>query len=246
MKIETNTLSPALRSFFLIILFSLSWATTSFATFPPKSGPKKKTKSPFDPNVGLGNNYWEFGGGYGLWYQSNQLHMENSLGPRELFVEYGKMNFPVSIAAGYNFNTQFTQEGFLLSPDYKYLRVNFNFSHFMGEELSKDLKLYAFGGMNLWNADLQDTRDPIAGSEANLIEKDNGAGVLAGAGIRYYFGPVGIGAQYNYFGGKGEYFAGTDDKLSTWTGSSQLLATLSFRITTSGKKNNKILCPTYR
>lgn len=185
--------------------------------------------------------YLELGLGAGAWYQSDQRNMVGQQLPLFGFVEVSKDLSPLSYGISYNTYTSFQQGDFTLSPDYASIYGRYSLSKAF-RFIPPALDAYVMAGVSGWRAQLSDNREPGFQS-AQQIQYDTGVGWMAGSGVRYYFGNLGIGAQWNYFNAQGRYtVTDGDSPVQVETGSSQVQITLSYRF----RLGDPIKCPTFR
>jgi hypothetical protein len=204
-------------------------------TFFPVSGPDRFAA--YFPR----SLYLETGIGAGLWYQSDQVNMEGQQLPLMAFLEISKDLSPLSYGISYNTYSSYRQRDFTLSPEYASLYARYSVSKLFGF-VPPELDVYAMAGMTGWRAEFRDERDPQFQS-SEPVQFDAGLGWMAGAGIRYYYKNLGIGAQWQYFNAQGEYVITDEDGgISVETGSAQVQITLSYRF----RLSDPIKCPTFR
>lgn len=184
--------------------------------------------------------YLEPGIGIGVWYQSDQLNMEPQQLPLMAFLEVSKDLSPLSYGISYNTFTSFRQRDFVLNPEYATLYARYSFSQLF-PFIPPQLDAFIMAGATAWQAELKDERAPEFRS-AEPVETDRGAGWMVGAGVRYYFKNLGLGAQWSYCNAQASFLAGADEPVEVAVGSAQLQLTLSYRFQLS----DPIKCPTFR
>lgn len=185
--------------------------------------------------------YLEPGLGAGVWYQSDQVNMESQQLPLMAFLEVSKDLSPLSYGISYNTYSSYRQRDFILNPEYATLYARYSLGRLF-KFIPPALDVFAMGGVSFWRAELRDERDPQFQSP-NPVQFDAGIGWMGGAGARYYFKNLGIGAQWNYFSAQGSYLiADGEDSVGVEVGSAQVQVTLSYRF----RLGDPIKCPTFR
>lgn len=185
--------------------------------------------------------YLEPGIGAGVWYQSDQLNMEGQRLPLMGFLEVSKDLSPLSYGVSYNGYTSYQQRDFILNPEYATLYARYSVSRLF-KFIPPNIDVFAMAGVSGWRAELRDDRDPQFQSP-QPVQFDAGVGWMAGAGARYYYKNLGIGAQWNYFNAQGSYIiADGEESVGVEVGSAQVQVTLSYRF----RLGDPIKCPTFR
>lgn len=205
---------------------------------------KRRNHKPFKKKKNNQNNtnYLEIGGGYGIWYQSNQIKMEPYQNPIEAFIGYGRTNQPLSYQLGISSRTSFAQEVFVLKPTVFFAGIKYSAGNLL-TELPQWVDPYVVGGLTLTRAILTDRVYPGIVNYEFKEEKDQRIGAYAGAGISFKYRNFYFGPQFTYYiSGNGQYLAGAFEKqninMSTMTVTVRI--TYRFRL-----RSNKILCPSY-
>ncbi|MFP4095788.1 MAG: outer membrane protein [Cyclobacteriaceae bacterium] len=204
-------------------------------TFFPASGPDRFAT--YFPR----SLYLEAGIGAGIWYQSDQVNMEGQQLPLMAFLEISKDLSPLSYGISYNTYSTYQQREFFFAPEYASLYARYSVSKLF-DFVPPEIDVYAMAGLAGWRAELRDERDPQFQS-SQPVQFDAGMGWMAGAGVRYYYRNLGIGAQWQYFNAQGEYIITDEDgAVTVETGSAQVQITLSYRF----RLGDPIKCPTFR
>lgn len=202
-------------------------------------GVKWNVQEGYNPQRAAGSRYLEIGGGVSVWYTSTQNGLENDFLPFHFFAEYGNTASPLSVGLGFNTGGRYVQEGVVLRPDYIPIYAKYNVAplfYFIPEKLD----VYGLAGIAAWQADLEDER--LNQPDENRFQSDGGVGLVAGVGTTYRLGNFGIGAQFTYFSGKGDFALGGTESTQINTGSAQLSILLSYRFIFGG---DRLTCPTY-
>lgn len=185
--------------------------------------------------------YLEPGIGAGVWYQSDQVNMEGQRLPLMAFLEVSKDLSPLSYGISYNGYTSYRQRDFILNPEYASLYARYSVSRLF-KFIPPAFDVFAMAGISGWRAELRDERDPQFQS-SQPVQFDAGVGWMAGAGVRYYYKNLGIGAQWNYHNAQGNYLISDDEaSVGVEVGAAQAQITLSYRF----RLGDPIKCPTFR
>jgi hypothetical protein len=185
--------------------------------------------------------YLEPGFGAAVWYQSDQVNMENQRLPLMGFLEVSKDLSPLSYGVSYNGHTSYQQRDFVLNPEYATLYARYSVSKLF-KFIPPAVDVFAMAGVSGWRAELRDDRDPQFQSP-QPVQFDAGVGWMAGAGARYYYKNLGLGAQWNYFNAQGSYLiADEQESVGVEVGAAQVQITLSYRF----RLGDPIKCPTFR
>ncbi|MBT32005.1 MAG: hypothetical protein CMO01_20285 [Thalassobius sp.] len=186
--------------------------------------------------------YLEIGIGPAVWQTSHEPLMENERNAIHFFVEYGDMLKPLSYVAGVNFNAAFIQEGYLLEPEYYFFHLKYSPSR-KWYNWPIWMNIYGLAGATYWQASLTNTGFGGATNNENLIEEDNGLGLITGAGVSFEFFNFSLITQFTYILGIGQYEAGGFYPQDVHVGSAQINVMLSYRFFLSGLQWR---CPTYK
>lgn len=185
--------------------------------------------------------YLEPGIGAGVWYQSDQVNMVGQQLPLMAFLEVSKDLSPLSYGISYNTYSSYRQREFVLNPEYATIYGRYSVSSLF-KFVPPALDVFVMAGVSGWRAELRDERDPQFQS-SQPVQFDAGIGWMAGAGARYYFKNLGIGAQWNYHNAQGSYLISDDDaSVGVEVGAAQVQVTLSYRF----RLGDPIKCPTFR
>lgn len=193
----------------------------------------------YNPQQAAGFKYLEVGGGISILYSSTQNGLENDGMPFHFFAEFGNTARLLSVGVGFNTGGRYVEEGVFLRPDYIPVYIKYNIAPLF-YFIPKKLDVYGLAGISAWQADLEDER--LNQPEENRFQSDGGVALVAGVGTTYRLGNFGVGAQFTYFTGKGEYALGGIESTEVNTGSMQLSLLLSYRFIFGGKG---LTCPTY-
>lgn len=185
--------------------------------------------------------YLEAGIGAGAWYQSDQVNMDGQQLPLMALLEISKDLSPLSYGISYNAYSSYQQRDFTFNPEYASLFAKYSVSKLF-IFVPPEIDVYAMAGLAGWRAELRDKREPQFQS-SQPVQFDAGMGWMAGAGVRYYFRNLSIGAQWQHFNALGEYVISDEDgAVTVEAGSSQVQITISYRF----RLGDPIKCPSFR
>ncbi|MGI9545431.1 MAG: hypothetical protein ACR2MX_19375 [Cyclobacteriaceae bacterium] len=227
------------------IITCLLAAQVTFAgngdTGKPRPGKKMKIIRNSSAYQGAKLQYVEITGGYGIWVQSAQSNFRNADRPLFGSIEIGNTHSPVSFGIGASIKSRFNRDSLVLSPDYASAFAKYKISQLL-PVLPSGLEIYGLAGVITWRSNLDNLKTVTSEFSIPSGQKDQGIGMLLGAGVQYRYRDFGLGAQFQWITGKGSYVLGDGSTAGVLTGSKQVNVILSYRIVWGQKKIN---CPIY-
>ena len=126
---------------------------------------------------------------------------------------------PISFGIGGISHTDFKRGGLTLQNQHAIAFGKYRFSHTLSG--SSAIEVYGMGGVNTWQSKLDNTEENVTEFSIPGGQKDTGVGMLLGAGVNYRYRGVGIGGQFLWLTGKGNYQLADESAVGVLTGSMQ-------------------------
>lgn len=183
----------------------------------------------------------ELRGGAAAWNYLDQSDFKATAPPLFGSLTFGKIFSPISVGAGYSARTNAEFHTYRLENSYIFGFLQLQVLQAITSEPSP-LEIYLMGGINNWKSALSYPADGTNDGSPIIEERKSGIGSFAGLGILYRFRNLGLGAEYQWFLGEGQYTGGADVPSTLLTGSGQLMVTASIRFVWGGKT---VQCPIY-
>lgn len=191
-------------------------------------------------NHQFGLRYITLSAGAGAWSKSWQPGMEGRLIPCSIIAEYGRTSFPLSITAGAIIRNTYTLDRFLLNPNN--FIAGIRYAPLTGKKVAEKFNIYCTGGISVCYARFTEEINPGIVDYEYKIEKEYGAGLVAGAGAGYRIRQFEIRPSLFYFTGSADFFAGHFTRQHFDTGSMQLHLMICYRMIFNP---NRRTCPVY-
>lgn len=206
-----------------------------------RKGKKMKITRNSGSYRGANLQYLEITGGYGVWIRSAQTGFTSSDTPLFGSIEYGNTLSPLSFGMGASIGNRSVRDSIAIDPQYAYVFAKLRFSDLV-PNLPSGLELYGLVGANAWRSNLDNFATETTEFSIPGGQKDQGVGMILGAGVQYRYKGIGLGAQFQWFTGKGTYLLNNETEVGVLTGSKQVNVVLSYRLVWGHKKIN---CPIY-
>ncbi len=237
-----NHLGKVLTFLLLVLVTTTSHAqATNGNKRKIRSGKKMKIIRNSGSYRGTKLQYVEITGGYGIWIQAAQTGFENVDTPLFGSIEYGNTLSPLSFGLGASIGNQLNRDSISLNPQYAFAFAKYRISQLV-PSLPSGLEVYGLAGASAWRADLDNFATETSEFSIPGNQKDQGVGMILGAGIQYRYREIGVGAQFLWITGKGNYQLADATEVGVLTGTKQLHVVLSYRLVWGRKKIN---CPIY-